>query len=192
MSCGNKFACLLLDQRRRRADLSEDITVCGILYTLFPIDLIADVVPVLGQLDDLTILLIGAKVFIEMAPPQVVARYMAQMNPQKSATVVEGETVDLSPKVKLIEVKRPMIQWISRANRARRRVFPSLGQVAQSGDNSQSPPIKYINSVELQQQASSAMRQPAVISMIRPFLFFWGGGMAGVGRHDRRWFGAPP
>lgn len=75
----------------------------GILYTLFPIDLIADVVPVLGQLDDLTILLVGAKVFIEMAPPQVVARYMAQMNPQKSATVVEGETVDLSPEVKLIE-----------------------------------------------------------------------------------------
>lgn len=75
----------------------------GILYTLFPLDLIADVVPVLGQLDDLTILLIGAKVFIEMAPPQVVARYMEQMNPQKAATVVEGEASDVSPEVKLIE-----------------------------------------------------------------------------------------
>ena len=74
----------------------------GILYTLFPIDLIADVIPVLGQLDDLTILLIGAKVFIEMAPPQVVARYMEQMNPQK-ATVVEGESMDVSPEVKLLE-----------------------------------------------------------------------------------------
>lgn len=75
----------------------------GILYTLFPIDLIADVVPVLGQLDDLTILLIGAKVFIEMAPPHVVARYMEQMNPQKAGTVVEGEASDVSPEVKLIE-----------------------------------------------------------------------------------------
>jgi uncharacterized membrane protein YkvA (DUF1232 family) len=74
----------------------------GILYTLFPIDLIADVIPVLGQLDDLTILLIGAKVFIEMAPPQVVARYMEQMNPPKS-TVVEGEAADVFPEVKLIE-----------------------------------------------------------------------------------------
>ncbi len=75
----------------------------GILYTLFPLDLIADVVPVLGQLDDLTILLIGAKVFIEMAPPQVVARYMEQMNPQKAGTVVEGEATDVLPEVKLIE-----------------------------------------------------------------------------------------
>ena len=45
----------------------------GVAYMLFPIDIIADFVPVLGQLDDLTLLLIGAKVFIEMAPPQVVA-----------------------------------------------------------------------------------------------------------------------
>ncbi|MBP6016895.1 MAG: DUF1232 domain-containing protein [Candidatus Promineofilum sp.] len=75
----------------------------GILYTLFPIDLIADVVPVLGQLDDLTILLIGAKVFIEMAPPQVVARYMEQMNAQKTTTVVEGAATDVSSEIKLIE-----------------------------------------------------------------------------------------
>ncbi len=80
----------------------------GILYTLFPIDLITDVVPVLGQLDDLTVLLIGAKVFIEMAPQQVVARYVAQMRGEPSATIVEGTATDvgdadLAPNVKLIE-----------------------------------------------------------------------------------------
>ena len=80
----------------------------GILYTLFPIDIIADVVPVLGQLDDLTILLIGAKVFIEMAPPQVVARYLDQMRGDKMATIVEGMASDLDdadsiPGIKLIE-----------------------------------------------------------------------------------------
>ena len=79
------------------------LPLVGVLYTLFPIDIITDVVPVLGQLDDLTILLIGAKVFIEMAPPQVVARYMDQMNSRDQATIIEGEASDVAAGVKLIE-----------------------------------------------------------------------------------------
>lgn len=79
------------------------LPLVGVLYTLFPIDIITDVVPVLGQLDDLTILLIGAKVFIEMAPPQVVARYMDQMNSRNEATIIEGEASDVAAGVKLIE-----------------------------------------------------------------------------------------
>ncbi len=75
----------------------------GFLYTLFPFDLITDLVPVLGQLDDLTILLIGAKVFIEMAPPQVVARYMAQMRGQASGMIVEGSATDVVEVIKTIE-----------------------------------------------------------------------------------------
>lgn len=75
----------------------------GVLYTLFPIDIVADFVPVLGQLDDLTILLIGAKVFIEMAPPQVVARYVAQMRDQAAGNIVEGTVTDSTPEIKYLE-----------------------------------------------------------------------------------------
>ena len=79
----------------------------GVAYMLFPIDIIADFVPVLGQLDDLTLLLIGAKVFIEMAPPQVVARYMDQMKTARTATIIEGEMSDaaenVTKEIKLIE-----------------------------------------------------------------------------------------
>ena len=74
----------------------------GVLYVLFPIDIITDFVPVLGQIDDLMILTIGAKVFIEMAPAQVVAKYMAQMRGEGPA-VVEGEASDVLKEVKLIE-----------------------------------------------------------------------------------------
>ncbi|HEY1409638.1 MAG TPA: DUF1232 domain-containing protein, partial [Promineifilum sp.] len=55
------------------------LPLLGIGYILFPIDFAPDFIPVLGQLDDLTLLIIGAKVFIEMAPPEIVARYSAQM-----------------------------------------------------------------------------------------------------------------
>ena len=74
----------------------------GVLYVLFPIDIITDFVPVLGQIDDLMILTIGAKVFIEMAPAPVVAKYMAQMRGEGPA-IVEGEASDIIKEVKLIE-----------------------------------------------------------------------------------------
>ncbi|HFE66493.1 MAG TPA: DUF1232 domain-containing protein [Chloroflexi bacterium] len=48
----------------------------SILYLLWPIDLVTDIAPVVGQLDDMAILLVGFKVFIELAPPEVTARHL--------------------------------------------------------------------------------------------------------------------
>jgi uncharacterized membrane protein YkvA (DUF1232 family) len=67
----------------------------GLIYLLMPVDLIPDPVLVLGQLDDLTALIVGAKVFIELAPPHVVARHLQEMRIQDGfETIVEGEIVD--------------------------------------------------------------------------------------------------
>lgn len=51
----------------------------AVLYLLFPFDLLPDLVPVVGQLDDLTALLVGAKLFVELTPPHIVARHMEKI-----------------------------------------------------------------------------------------------------------------
>lgn len=71
------------------------VPFAGLLYVIMPIDLITDFAPVVGQLDDITALIVGAKVFIELAPPHVVARHLQEIRIQDGyETVLEGEVVD--------------------------------------------------------------------------------------------------
>jgi uncharacterized membrane protein YkvA (DUF1232 family) len=66
----------------------------AILYLLSPIDLIPDPVLGLGQLDDLAILLLGAKLFVEMSPPGVVQRHrdelVGSVPPEPDSEVVDA------------------------------------------------------------------------------------------------------
>ena len=72
-----------------------------ILYLLFPFDFLPDVIPGIGQLDDITILVVGAKMFIELAPDRVVARHLQKMrrnqefpietDNQASGNILEGD-----------------------------------------------------------------------------------------------------
>lgn len=52
------------------------LPVIAVIYVLVPTDLIPDVFPVIGQLDDLTALIVGAKIFIELSPQDVVNRHI--------------------------------------------------------------------------------------------------------------------
>ncbi|MDT8307510.1 MAG: DUF1232 domain-containing protein [Anaerolineae bacterium] len=72
------------------------LPLAAIAYVIFPADLAPDLVPVLGQMDDLMALLVGAKVFVEMAPPHVVERYQhsfeaREEDPLKDAIIVDAE-----------------------------------------------------------------------------------------------------
>lgn len=51
------------------------LPLLAVIYVLVPTDLVPDVFPLIGQLDDLTALLVGAKVFIELSPQDVVAHH---------------------------------------------------------------------------------------------------------------------
>ncbi|MFN2251015.1 MAG: YkvA family protein [Anaerolineae bacterium] len=60
------------------------IPVLAIIYLLSPVDLIPDTIPLITQIDDLAVLLIAAKLFMELVPddvdetPTVEASYRVQ------------------------------------------------------------------------------------------------------------------
>ena len=54
----------------------------AVAYVLFPFDLISDFIPLLGQVDDGMVLLIGSKLFIELAPQTAVARHLQAIREQ--------------------------------------------------------------------------------------------------------------
>ena len=50
----------------------------ALAYVVMPVDLIPDVIPILGQADDLTVLLLVLDLFIQNAPPEVRAEHSAR------------------------------------------------------------------------------------------------------------------
>jgi len=66
--------------RDPRVPVQQKAVLAGIAaYLAFPIDLIPDFIPVLGELDDLAVLVLGLDWFIRNAPPEVVDEHMARI-----------------------------------------------------------------------------------------------------------------
>ena len=80
---------LLLD---RRVGLLLKLIIPGLLlgYMIFPVDLLPDFIPVLGQLDDLAILALGIKLFIELSPKDIVREYRGDANSTSSPIEPNG------------------------------------------------------------------------------------------------------
>lgn len=66
----------------------------ALVYILSPIDLLPDPMLGLGQLDDLAVLLLGFKLFVEMSPSGIVQRHRDEMKgnapPDSEGDVVDG------------------------------------------------------------------------------------------------------
>lgn len=60
--------------------LTKLLPIAATLYVIFPFDFIPDILPVLGQLDDVALLMMGIRAFLHLAPPEVVGRYEADKN----------------------------------------------------------------------------------------------------------------
>jgi len=53
----------------------KGMLAAALAYVVFPVDLVPDAVPILGQADDLTVLLLVLDLFIQNAPPEVRAEH---------------------------------------------------------------------------------------------------------------------
>jgi uncharacterized membrane protein YkvA (DUF1232 family) len=92
----------LLGDPRMATAAKVIVPVLAALYVLSPVDLVPDVIPVLGQMDDLAILALAFQLFIRLAPPQVVAEHRDDINngggTHRSGSH-EDETVDADYRV---------------------------------------------------------------------------------------------
>ena len=56
----------------------KGMLAAALAYVIFPVDLIPDAIPILGQADDLTVLLLVLDLFIQNAPPEVREEHMTR------------------------------------------------------------------------------------------------------------------
>jgi uncharacterized membrane protein YkvA (DUF1232 family) len=70
--------------RDPRVPGQQKLILAGIgAYVFLPLDLIPDFVPVLGQLDDLAVVLLGLDLFIRSAPQDIVDEHLATIAQDK-------------------------------------------------------------------------------------------------------------
>lgn len=64
----------------------------ALVYVVFPVDFIPDLIPGLGQLDDIAVILLGLNWFVSLCPPALVAEHRrALFGPDKAEEVVDAE-----------------------------------------------------------------------------------------------------
>ncbi len=68
---------LMLDPRVN--PLTKLIPIAALAYLVMPVDISPDFVPVLGQIDDVGILMLGLRFFFEFAPPEVVHEHLKRL-----------------------------------------------------------------------------------------------------------------
>ena len=79
--------------------LAKLVPMAVLAYVIMPFDLIPDVVPVLGQLDDVAVILIGIRLFIALCPPARVRWHRGDLPPQTDPDPNNDATIDGSYRI---------------------------------------------------------------------------------------------
>jgi uncharacterized membrane protein YkvA (DUF1232 family) len=111
-SRGPGFFRQLIDQFRLSWALLQDnrvsvalkvIPIGAVAYLLSPLDLIPDILPVLGQLDDLGVLMTALTVFNNLSPAHIVAEHVERLRMGSgyvSSRDENGTVIDVKAKPK--------------------------------------------------------------------------------------------
>ncbi len=81
------------------------LPLLGVLYVVFPIDIVPDFLPILGQLDDLGVVLAGLKVFEKLVPRHIVQEHLdaiqfGTVSPNDPNNVIDGAKLRRGEKAK--------------------------------------------------------------------------------------------
>jgi len=76
--------------------LTKALPLLAVFYVAFPLDFVPDVLPVIGQLDDLAILLTALEIFLRWCPVDAVAYHRAAIEQRRrySAMPPAGVVID--------------------------------------------------------------------------------------------------
>jgi len=90
----------LLFRDNRVSLLAKLVLPLSLLYLVSPIDILPDVIVGLGQLDDLSVLLLGMALFVRLCPPGLVDQYRNQLEyGDQEGYDDKDETVDTTYRV---------------------------------------------------------------------------------------------
>jgi uncharacterized membrane protein YkvA (DUF1232 family) len=63
--------------------LLKAVPILAALYVVSPLDFIPDVLPIVGQLDDLGILLLALEAFVKLSPSRIVAYHQSAIEERR-------------------------------------------------------------------------------------------------------------
>ena len=92
---------------RRVSNWVKLIPMAGLAYLVPPIDLLPDfLIPGLGELDDLTIILVSLKMFVDLAPPEIVREHLNRLTKRsaKRQSTTTQSTPSYTPSEPYIDV----------------------------------------------------------------------------------------
>jgi uncharacterized membrane protein YkvA (DUF1232 family) len=72
---------------RRVHWLPKALLLAAGVYALSPLDFLPDLMPLLGQVDDLTIFAMGCRMFLRLCPEEVVREHVARIDEKWEAPV---------------------------------------------------------------------------------------------------------
>lgn len=79
----------------------------SLAYLIFPFDLIPDMAPIIGQVDDLAIMVAFSKIFIELSPQNIVKAHLSRIR-QEDGTHGEADGDDEPVVIELLpQEKQP-------------------------------------------------------------------------------------
>ncbi len=88
-----QLAWRLLRDPRVPTYLKVSIPAVAALYVILPLDIIPDMLPIIGQLDDLAVIILGIRLFIQLAPKEVVAEHETALRRSSKSDKKENEKV---------------------------------------------------------------------------------------------------